>query len=214
MRILIFPGMGATKAMYSGLLALNSSIVGCDWPNACGNDDFIDLAKRCIDRYGICGNDVIAGCSMGGMVASEIYKIANCKKLILIGSCMGPKSVPLHGLSLLGSKLFSERLFNLSSDLFPFGIARRSSLLTNPGFVKWSLNAFHRWNGCDGIDITNVKIIHGRFDPIIPIWTIKADVILNGGHLIALTHTKDVNHFINQSVAQQSDAPEPASPAR
>ena len=193
--------MGATKEMYARLLQLNKNIVGCDWPKVASDDDFISLAERCVDTYSIGADDVVSGCSMGGMVAAEIQKIAKCKKLILIGSCLSPQSVPLHGLAIFGSCLLNERLLALSANSFPYGMKIKSSLLSNPGFVKWSLRAFYNWKGCEVDRSNNCFAIHGRFDAVIPVWKVRPSKIINGGHLIALTHVAAVNKFINESVA-------------
>jgi len=197
MRILIFPGMGATKEMYRKLISHHPKIVGCDWPEISPDDDFQSLAKKCIQEFKITENDIVAGCSMGGMIATEIFVKAKCKKLILIGSCLHPSAVPLKSLSLWGSKLLNPSLFKIFSRFVPLSLEVKSSLLSRPDFVKWSLGALHRWNGVASLEMNNVHIIHGRLDLLIPLWNVKANqVIDSGGHLIALTHAKTVADFI------------------
>ena len=197
MRILIFPGMGATKEMYRKLISHHPEIIGCDWPEVTAEDDFSSLARKCIDKYEINENDIVAGCSMGGMIAAEIFVRAKCKKLMLIGSCLHPSSIPLHPFTYWGSKFLNPSLFNFFSKFVPLSVGIKSSLLSRPDFVKWSLGALHQWKGVSLLDTSNVHVIHGRIDLLIPLWKVKADHVINsGGHLIALTHPKRVAAFI------------------
>ena len=198
-RTFLIPGMGATCAMYENLYRVNPDIVGCDWPKGKTFKSFNDLAKCCIQEYGITSNDVVAGSSMGGMVACEMFGELQCRGLVLIGSCSDPRSVPLHKLSWLGSYAVNDRLLNISAQSVPWGMRLKSSLLSDPGFVKWSLTSFSNWKGVQlGKDV-RVHHIHGMLDPIIPIINFDADrVIKLGGHLIAMTHYKDVGKYISR----------------
>ena len=199
MRIFIFPGMGATKEMYRKLISHHPEILGCDWPEVSDDDDFGSLATKCIEKFQISENDIVAGCSMGGMIAAEIFVRAKCKKLILIGSCLHPSSIPLQLFTHWGSKFLNPSLFNLFSKFVPLSVGIKSSLLSRPDFVKWSLGSLHRWKGVSLLDTSNVNVIHGRMDLLIPLWKVKADQVINsGGHLIALTHAKIVADFIKR----------------
>ena len=127
-RTFLFPGMGATCAMYENLYRVNSDIVGCDWPKGNTFKSFSDLAKCCIQEYGITSNDVVAGSSMGGMVACEMFIELQCRGLVLIGSCSDPRSVPLHKLAWLGSYAVNDRLLNISAQSVPWGMRLKSSI--------------------------------------------------------------------------------------
>jgi len=180
-------------------------ILGCDWPDVTTEETFSDLAKTCIDKYQITENDIVAGSSMGGMVAAEIHKVAGCDKLILIGSALTPKAVPFHRFSSFGAVRLNERLLNISAASIPFGARVKSSLLSKPGFVKWSLRAFRRWCGVEGLDKDTISSVHGLLDPVIPVFRVKPTMVIpTGGHLIAITHAHAVASFIgdhaNQSV--------------
>ena len=197
MRILLFPGMGATKAMYSRLYSRNGFVLGCDWPDITKEESFSDLAMTCIAKFNITHNDIVAGSSMGGMVAAEIHKVAHCRKLIMIGSALTPMAVPFHRFSDFGAACVNERLLNFSAASVPFSARVKSSLLSKPGFVKWSLRAFRRWCGVYGLDTNSISSVHGLLDPVIPVFRVKPTLVIHtGGHLIAITHANTVASFI------------------
>lgn len=202
-RLLLYPGMGATAAMYARLCARLPGLTACDWPKPPGLDSFADLARACIERHGIGPQDIIAGASMGGMVACEIHHRVGCRALVLIGSCSDPRAVPLHRLAGLGARLLPDRLVAISAASVPGGARLKSSLLSDPAFVRWSLRAFAAWPGVDLAGDVRVHRIHGLLDPVIPAVGVRADrLVPTGGHLIAITHAGAVARFLREVMAQ------------
>jgi hypothetical protein len=191
--------MGATASMYEKLCGYDQDIIACDWPKGKTYTSFGDLAQDCISEYSISSCDIIAGSSMGGMIACEIYKKARCKSLVLIGSCNNPSSVPLHRVAWLGSYALNDKMINISASSVPWGMKMKSSILSDPNFVRWSLRAFSEWQGVHLSRADSVFRIHGLLDVVIPAINIKADrFIKSGGHLIAITHAKIVADLITK----------------
>jgi hypothetical protein len=189
--------MGAQRGMYDRLYRINKAIIGCDWPVIAPGFSFSDLADECIKHYNILGDDTVAGSSMGGMVAAEIHRKVRCRRCLMIGSTYTPRKIPLGKLAPLGNWMINDRMLSISASSVPCGTRIKSSLLSNPNFVKESIKAFVKWDGLAGSATENIKSIHGMLDFVIPIFTTKADVtIASGGHLIAITHFKAVNEFI------------------
>jgi len=197
--------------MYDQLGAALPGLTACDWPKAGEAQSFGELASSCIATYGITRHDLVAGCSMGGMVAAEMYAQLDCRALLLIGSCTEPSAVPLHRLAALGSRLLPERLLGLSARSVPGAMRLRSALLADPAFVRWSLDAFSRWRGARLPPHSRVHHIHGLLDPIIPVINVRPErIIRSGGHLIAITHHRQVARFLG-SVLDRLSAPPAAT---
>ncbi len=73
-------------------------------------------------------------------------------------------------------------------------------------FILAMCSAIFEWEGL-GASETRVFRIHGRRDLVIPP-PASADLFLNGGHLIAMTHAAECVAFIQTSLPQ---APTPAA---
>lgn len=200
-KVLIFPGIGSTASMYHRLANTNQNIQICDWPEWQGASGLSELAKRCIEHYQIDEHTIVGGSSLGGMVSSEIAKHAKCRGLILIGSCLDFSCIPIRYLTSTGAWLIKDRWLKSFASKLPQSIAGRSSLLTDPAFVRWALQSMFEWSGVLRNDLNSIKSIHGLMDATIPYSKVNADqVILTGGHFIAITHYKTVSAFIDNSV--------------
>jgi len=67
-------------------------------------------------------------------------------------------------------------------------------------FMRWALPALLDWQPSP-LPKTPIFQIHGRLDRAIPVGRVGADVVLaDGGHLINLTHSVEVNRFIEYAV--------------
>jgi len=200
-RVLIFPGIGSTASMYHRLAKTNPKIQICDWPDWQGASGLAELAKRCIEHYQINEKTVVGGSSLGGMISSEIAKHAHCRGLILIGSCLDFSCIPIRYLTSTGAWLIKDRWLKSFGRNLPQNLVNRSSLLTDPAFVRWALHSMHEWPGVSRDEIQSIRSIHGLWDATIPYAKISADqVVVTGGHFIAITHYKVVSRFIDESL--------------
>lgn len=207
-KVLIFPGIGSTSAMYHRLGKENSKIQLCDWPKWEGATGLPELAARCIDHFQIDSNSIVGGSSLGGMIASEMAKQVKCRGLILIGSCLDFSCIPIRHLTSTGAWLIKDRWLTLLAEKMPKDIVTRSSLLTDPAFVRWALHGMHQWQGVSKSSLNAVKAIHGSLDATIPASKVNADEwILTGGHLIAMTHFRTVSKFIDDSISEFNEIP-------
>ncbi len=84
--------MGADATMYPRSAYENlSGVTFADWPPYNGESSLEDVAESVIEYYQITENTVVGGSSLGGMIAVQIAKVLNIKKVILIGSATDPK---------------------------------------------------------------------------------------------------------------------------
>lgn len=186
--IYLFPGMGATSKMYQGAWSEIRPSAFVEWPSYQGEKSLKALAVRLVAQYGIQDNDILIGSSMGGMVALEISKIVHVSKVLLVGSAINPSEVSPY-----------LRFISPFIDIAPIKIIQklasrfdnivlRMFASSEAVFVREMCKAIGAWSGYKG-DLTNVIRIHGERDKIIrcprDCYRIK-----NGGHLIALTHSR------------------------
>lgn len=205
MKTLILPGMGADSAMYpKKYYTYLSGVRFADWPEYHGEQTIRALALRVIDEHDITADMIVGGSSLGGMVAIEIAKIIDVKKVILIGSATGAEMIN-PGL----------RMLSMFSNIAPFTLFQiLAGKLNNSGsnvvlsmfhradcrFVRAMCSAIFTW---DGIAEYRGEIchIHGRRDLVIYPPEGNAEIITDGGHLISMTHGALVADFIDRSIA-------------
>ena len=67
-------------------------------------------------------------------------------------------------------------------------------------FMHWALQAILRWEPAP-LEGVHVFQIHGRRDRLIPASRVEADELIpDGGHLINVTHAREVNRFIRSTL--------------
>lgn len=198
--IYILPGMGADHRMYPAPWNGLPECTFIKWPKYSGELSLSEVASKIVSIYPINHDAWIVGSSLGGMIACEVAKLVPINGIILVGSACNPTEI---------STLL--RMFSPLADLAPLPFIQRlagkvPSELTqmfsdsDPAFIRAMCRAIIRWEG-----ITNTKIqmhrIHGRNDLVIPLPD-KTDLVLNGGHLIAMTHAEECVAYVRKIVAK------------
>lgn len=152
------------------------------------------LAGTMVDACAIADGDVMIGTSLGGIVACEITKLRKITRLFLVGSAvkrdeMNPWLTMLHPLA---EKLPMEWL-RLSAGKLPGELAGMFAE-ADPEFIRNMCRAIFQWEGL-GKTETRLFRIHGRRDMVISAPK-AADLLLGGGHLIAMTHASECAAFV------------------
>lgn len=165
-----------------------------DWPRHAGEETIPQVAQSICQACHIHDGDVLVGCSLGGMVACEITKMRRIPAVYLIGSAIRKEEVnpilaklhplaratPFDWLRLPAGKLSTE-----SAQMFA---------VSDPAFVRAMCAAVFQWDGL-GDARTQVYRLHGKHDLVIPAPT-PADLLLDGGHVISITHARECVEFI------------------
>ena len=138
--------------------------------------------------------DSLVGSSLGGMVACEIAKIRKIKTLYLVGSATRKEEVStllaiLHPLA----QVAPFDWLRFSAGKVPNELAQMFAD-TESSFVRAMCAAIFKWEGL-GTSATKVYRLHGKHDLVVPP-PIKADLLLDGGHLISITHAKQCVDYI------------------
>jgi pimeloyl-ACP methyl ester carboxylesterase len=193
------PGMGADHRMFPAPWGNLSGFKAHDWVTAPEIKSIRQLADAMVQTGGIADGDVLIGCSLGGMVAGEITKIRKIPALFLVGSAVRKEEmsrwvaklhpfadkVPMNWLKAFAGKLPNEAAVMLAD--------------ADPGFIRNMCPAIFQWEGLGQTD-ARVFRLHGRKDLLIPPPE-RCDLLLSGGHLIALTHAKECAAFVKKHTA-------------
>lgn len=189
--IAVLPGLGATGAMYDGPWRDASCYRFIDWP--------VDSEIRTLDALAdwVCdqvpGARAFIGSSLGGMVSLLCASKLGVPRVALLGSATSYAEVSKFCQTLQPlSQLLPFALLKWLSGSVPMTLTRmyaqqdaelmRALLLDLPNFT-WS--------------DPNVEVlrIHGRHDHVIPCPP-DADLVLDGGHLIAMSHAAEIRRFL------------------
>ena len=80
------------------------------------------------------------------------------------------------------------------------GISRQFSE-ADADVLRWSARQILSWDS--SYDDVDVRHIHGNRDHVFPISCVNPDeVIFDGGHVISLTHSEQVNEFLRKHITQ------------
>ena len=192
------PGMGTDQRMFPEPWSNIPSFVAHDWMPHSGEKKLADVAQVMCKVCGIRDGDVLIGCSLGGMVACEITKIRKISTLYLVGSATDKEEIsnllaflhplikiaPIDWLRFLASKIPHELTQMFSG--------------AETSFIRTMCFAIFQWEGLD-IKTTRIYRIHGKHDLIIPPPN-KVDLLLNGGHLISMSHAIQCVEFIQSTL--------------
>lgn len=170
-----------------------------NWPEYEGESSLREIAEKIIKLHKLSENIIVGGSSLGGMVAIEMAKILGCPKVILIGSataleCLQPiprRALYFPKLAPIGTLQFLLRgvdryLNNLLINMFT---------ASNGEFIKAMSQAILHWEGLGDFQ-GQIHQIHGEKDRIILPPVENGTIIPGGGHVISLSHSKEVASFI------------------
>lgn len=209
-RIYIFSGLGVDKRVFDNIDFGDLDIEFIDWIDPLVKESLGNYAIR-ISQKITAKNPTIIGLSFGGMIAVEISKILQTKKIVLIASAKTKDELPkiYHIAGKLKLNRFIPNSFLKKQNLFTnwfFGLQSKSEkeLLkkilkdTDPNFLSWAINEILNWKNEE--QPNNCIHIHGSKDRIIPIQNVKADfVIENGGHFMTVNKSNEIERIIRQN---------------
>ena len=208
-KIYIFSGLGVDQRVFDNIDFGNLDVEFIDWIEPLKNESLDSYAKRIAQNLTV-PNPSLIGLSFGGMVAVEISKILQTKKIVLIASAKTKSELPeiyqvagkLKINKLIPNQLLKKQNF-ITNWCFGLEIKSEKQLLkrilkdTNPNFLSWAINEILNWK--NEVQLNNCLHIHGNKDRIIPIHNIKADfVIENGGHFMTVNKAEEIERIIKQ----------------
>ena len=157
-------------------------------------------------------NVVLMGVSFGGVMAQEMSKIINPKKIILISSIKNKGELPKRlrlAKSSRAYKLFPANkitsIENFMSVVFGKMAKKRIEQykiylsVRDPIYLKWSVYNVLHWQQEE--TLPNILQIHGTTDHIFPFKYIKQSIeIKNGTHVMVLNRAKEISKIIVDNI--------------
>ena len=188
------PGMGGNHRMFPEPWGNLPGFKAHDWVMSPEIRSVRQLAEVMVSACAIADGDVLVGASLGGIVAGEITKFLKIAQLFLVGSAVARDEVNpwLKMIHPLTPKLPMEWL-RVSAGKMPGELAGMFAE-ADPEFIRNMCRAIFQWEGL-GETKTQLFRIHGRKDMVISAPE-NADLLLGGGHLIAMTHAKECVAFV------------------
>jgi pimeloyl-ACP methyl ester carboxylesterase len=207
-KVYFLSGLGADRRMFISVrLPEGYEAVHLDWFRPDKGETLKAYAHRM--NEGIKEeNPIVAGLSFGGIMAQEIARIRPVSKLILLSTIKSRKEMPplykfgsLFKLQYLVGKWMLVFPRFISYYIFSVKAPAEKRLLNavlddiDPTFLHWAIRSTAKWNP-PALN-TPYYHIHGDSDRIFPLKYVKPDkVVEKGGHLIVMTHPRQVSQII------------------
>jgi pimeloyl-ACP methyl ester carboxylesterase len=185
--------------MYGPVFKNLKNVHYLDWPTYNNEKSIKDISIRIINEYNIDSSDIVGGSSLGGIVAAEIAKNTEVKKIILIGSTLTPQNISpiLKKLSVLSeiAPIHLIQVFAGKASLINKNHLLKMFSKVDSAFIKAMSKAVFEWGG-NPVPQCYYSHIHGAKDLVIYPPKTGATIIDDGGHLIPISHEEEVAAFI------------------
>jgi len=210
--IYFVPGLAANKKIfeYISLPPELFELHFLEWITPLSVEESIEsYAKRMCDKI-THKNPILVGVSFGGVMAQEISKLTESKRLIIISSIKTKHELP-NRLKLAQKtkayKLFPtkvvENIENYDAYFFTDYLKKRSELyktylsVRNATYLRWAIHNVLNWQ--QEIALENVIHIHGTKDEIFPIKNIQNTIEINNGtHIMILDKAKSISKILEE----------------
>ncbi|HEY0262676.1 MAG TPA: alpha/beta hydrolase [Chitinophagales bacterium] len=210
--ICVFSGLGADKRVFREIDFSGFDVTFIEWIEPQNNENLTSYAKRLANQI-TSDKPILIGLSFGGIVATEIAKIIDTEKIILIASAQTKHNIPfyyriagklrLHKLLpttlLKHPNIFLYRVFGVNTEKDKLLL---SEILcdTNPKFLTWAIDKIITWNNEEKLN--NVKQIHGTADKLLPIKYADYDVkVSGGGHFMTISQADELTRIIRELIS-------------
>lgn len=211
-KVYLFSGLGADQRVYQHIDFFGLDIQHIDWLPVCKGESLAHYAQRLLPQI-TAQQPVLIGVSFGGMLATEVAKLIDAKKVILISSTQTRQDIPFYcrwlGYLKLHHLLPVWLFLNMPAFILAwlFGVYRLEDrqLLTqiirdtDPVFLKWALGAILGWNNTH--IHPHAVHIHGTHDRVLPARYCKPHITVErGGHLMVLAQADVLSKLIRSYI--------------
>lgn len=210
MKAYLFSGLGADRRIFQKtVLPIGYEVVFIEWILPKPKETLQDYCLRIASQISFNEHFIFIGVSFGGIVATELSKIAKPQKLILISSISTHDELPfyykwagkLNLLALVPIKLLKITNF-ITYYFFGTSTKEEKELLknilydTDEVFLRWALSAILTWQNIE--KPTNFWHLHANNDKILPSFCIKNYIPFeSGGHFLVYNHSQQVNRELS-----------------
>ncbi len=211
--IYIFSGLGVDERVFHRLDLNGFAVTHIKWIPPFDREPIQEYAAR-IRAQIKTQQPILIGFSFGGIMALEVAKQIETKKVILIASVKTRTEIPwyfraagklrIHRVMptylLTRSNFFLEWLFGATSE--PDRQLLKQILLdTDPFFLRWALDKIMNWSNIDRIK--NTVHIHGAADRILPFKFVDCNIkIRDGTHLMILDKANEISQILKAELTR------------
>ena len=227
--LILFSGMGADERVFAPQVEALGNVIVPKWLPPRPDETLCAYGQRLAEAVDPGRPFFIGGASFGGMVAIEAARrLPGVLGCFLIGSVRSPDELPRRLRVMRPATRVARRL--------PFGWlppavrcvdavaggfcspATRAFLRQAAGadaeFLRWACGALLTWEAPRGPPPFPVHQIHGERDAILPWRLTRPDALVRGGgHVLSLSHPRQVNAFLRERMATAGPASPPSAPA-
>ena len=206
MKIYLIGGLGADERVFKFLKLKNQTQV-ISWIAPYSEENLKSYVQRLVPQINQDEEFSILVVSFGGIVAVELSKIINPKKVILISSVATSDQLPRAYVSIGKTGILNiipdclikppQPIMNLM-----FG-AKNKTLLreiindTDTKFIRWALASIIKWSNKNH-RIKPIRI-HGTNDKLIPLKG-KAIKIKHAGHFMIVDKAEEISNLVNEQI--------------
>jgi pimeloyl-ACP methyl ester carboxylesterase len=212
--LILFSGLAADDAVFLPQRLAFPELMVPSWPIPEQDESLDSYAERLAVGLRPMGTCVLGGASFGGIVALHVARHLNPLAVVLIGSAREPSELqgivrllrpvrplirwlPVRLLQLLAAPAASTVAARWSPHVA--GLARLFRR-SDPRVIVWSIEQLCDWRTVPAVPCP-IRRIHGARDWVIsPRQTRPDERIAGGGHVISLTHPKEVNAFLDAAM--------------
>ena len=201
-------GLGADERVFSSFQFQQHEIHYIKWVSPGKNESIASYAKKLTSQvYHV--NPILLGLSFGGIVCIEIARLIEVEFIIIISSIKTNDEMPMW-MQVTGklklNRIFPMRSFAWMRPIENYNMGASSTeekqMLNDyrdrmdTTYSNWAINAILNWKNKKVP--ANLYHLHGDADRIFSIKKIKPNyTIRNGGHLMILQKSAEVNECIN-----------------
>jgi len=213
MKIYAISGLGANELVFDKLeFPVNYNLIFIPWLLPLEDEVIENYASRmaqCIDDS---EDFVLLGLSFGGIIAQEVAKIKQPRKLLLFSTVKSDMEKPLWirlNKYLKLYKCFPYSWLNEStivdsfSRFMQFINPKRPNLselysMRNSIYTRWAFEQIAHWDRKGSLEC-ETHHFHGRYDIVFPIWNISGPIkSYSAGHLAIYIRAEEVSTDLKQ----------------
>lgn len=205
--IYLFSGLGADSSLFRNLELPGYHKVYINWVPSSPDETITEYAARIKDQITV-ENPYIIGVSFGGIVAVEVSKLVNTKKMVLISSARTKDELSKFqfffmrlGLYRLVPRFLLKRMNFLTYSYFGARTKMDKDALkellqgTDIYFFRWALKSISHWENKQPPEHTIQ--VHGTADRVIASRLVHPDYrIKGGGHLMVFNRADTISKII------------------
>ncbi len=213
----MLPGLGTDRRLFSRIDLEGLPVRFLDWPAYKAGCALSDIAHMLREQVDADRPHIIAGVSMGGMVAQELAALTQPEKVVLISSWKGPHEwtwTAKLGAMLHVQHVITDATLRATWPVKRFLVGKGDPEIDQLLFdmaceeggdkFRYGLNAIFRWKGSPWTG--PLVRIHGEADLVTPLRFPVDHLIAGGGHSMIINNPRAVGKAFRTVIQEAINA--------